>query len=64
MGLGPDPESPRLNGPTCERAVQIGVPALVFTEHLDLEDAWRVEHGDIGEHAEKYVDATGHVRFP
>jgi histidinol-phosphatase (PHP family) len=40
------------------------LPALVFTEHLDLEDAWRVEDGDIGEHAQKYVDGSGHVRLP
>lgn len=49
---------------TCERAVRIGVPAIVFTEHLDFEDAWRVDAGDIGEHAQKYVDETGHVQLP
>lgn len=48
----------------CERAVRIGLPAVVFTEHLDLEDSWRVETGDIGEHAQKYVDADGYVRLP
>jgi histidinol-phosphatase (PHP family) len=48
----------------CERAVRIGLPAVVFTEHLDFEDAWRVEDGDIGKHAQKHVDATGHVRLP
>ncbi len=48
----------------CERAVQIGLPAIVFTEHLDFEDAWRVEDGDIGNNAQKYVDGTGHVRLP
>jgi histidinol-phosphatase (PHP family) len=49
---------------TCERAVRIGLPAVVFTEHLDFEDAWRVDDGDIGEYAQKYVDTTGHVRLP
>lgn len=49
---------------SCERAVRIGLPAVVFTEHLDFEDAWRVDDGDIGEHAQKYVDATGHVSLP
>jgi histidinol-phosphatase (PHP family) len=48
----------------CERAVRIGVPAVVFTEHLDLEDSWRVDTGDIGEHAQRYVDDDGHVRLP
>jgi histidinol-phosphatase (PHP family) len=49
---------------TCERAVRIGLPAIVFTEHLDFEHDWRVEDGDIGVHAQKYVDESGHVRLP
>jgi histidinol-phosphatase (PHP family) len=36
----------------------------VFTEHLDLEEEWRVDEGDIGEHAQKYVDQSGHVTLP
>jgi histidinol-phosphatase (PHP family) len=48
----------------CERAVRIGLPAIVFTEHLDHEDSWRIDDGDIGEQAQKYVDETGHVRIP
>lgn len=48
----------------CDRATRIGLPAVVFTEHLDFEDAWRVDGGDIGEHAQKYVDDTGYVRLP
>jgi histidinol-phosphatase (PHP family) len=49
---------------TCERALRIGLPAIVFTEHLDFEHDWRVDDGDIGEHAQKYVDSSGHVRLP
>jgi histidinol-phosphatase (PHP family) len=49
---------------TCARAVRIGLPALVFTEHLDLEEAWRVDDGDIGEFGQKYVDEGGYVRVP
>jgi histidinol-phosphatase (PHP family) len=48
----------------CEQAVQIGLPAVVFTEHLDFEEHWRVDYGDIGEHAQKFVDDTGHVQLP
>ena len=48
----------------CERAVRIGLPAIVFTEHFDFEDNWWVHDGDIGEHAQKYVDSSGHVRLP
>jgi histidinol-phosphatase (PHP family) len=49
---------------SCEQAVRIGLPAIVFTEHLDFEDAWRADEGDIGEFAQKYVDSTGRVRLP
>lgn len=61
---GSDPSSAGAMERTCARAVRIGLPALVFTEHLDLEDSWRVEAGDIGEHAQRYVDDAGYVRLP
>ncbi|WP_243065055.1 PHP domain-containing protein [Humibacter sp. RRB41] len=61
---GSDPASAGSMHRTCERAIRIGLPAVVFTEHLDFEAAWRVDDGDIGEHAQKYVDDTGHVRLP
>lgn len=49
---------------TCARAVQIGLPAVVFTEHLDYDDSWRVDAGDIGEYAQQYVDEAGYVQVP
>lgn len=61
---GADPESRGLMARICERAVRIGLPAVIFTEHLDFEVAWRVDDGDIGEHAQKYVDPDGYVRLP
>jgi len=61
---GSDPESPGSMERSCERAVRIGLPAIVFTEHLDVADGWRVEEGDIGRHAQKYVDADGRVHLP
>lgn len=48
----------------CARSCEIGLPALIFTEHLDLEDSWRVDAGDIGEHGQRYVDDSGYVRLP
>lgn len=49
----------------CARAVRIGLPAIVFTEHLDLEQEWVVEKAaDIGTTAQRYVDEQGHVRLP
>ncbi|WP_144763193.1 PHP domain-containing protein [Curtobacterium sp. 9128] len=61
---GSDPASVDLMRRTCARAVRIGLPALVFTEHLDLEDAWWVDEGDLDDHETRYVDADGMVRLP
>lgn len=61
---GSDPASPGRLARTCEQAVRIGLPAIVFTEHLDLEDRWRVDPGDMGDHAEALVDDDGYVRLP
>jgi len=50
---------------TCDRAVRIGLPAIVFTEHLDLEDAWRVEGpDDLMPHQRHLIDSEGYVRVP
>jgi histidinol-phosphatase (PHP family) len=61
---GSDPASPGRMRRTCEQAVRIGLPALIFTEHLDFEDRWRVDDGDMGQHAHALVDTDGHVRLP
>lgn len=49
---------------TCARAVLIGLPVVIFTEHLDFADNWLVADGDIGTHAQKYVDPSGRVTLP
>jgi histidinol-phosphatase (PHP family) len=59
---GSDPASPGRMARTCERAVRIGLPALIFTEHLDLEDSWRVDPGDMGGHPESLVGTDGYMR--
>jgi histidinol-phosphatase (PHP family) len=61
---GSDPASRAAMDRICRRAIQIGVPAVVFTEHLDLEDAWRADDGDIGEHAQRYLTPSGYVELP
>lgn len=61
---GSDPASAGAMDRICARASQVALPALVFTEHLDLEDSWRVDAGDIGEHGQRYVDSAGYVRLP
>lgn len=49
---------------TCVQAMRIGLKALIFTEHLDLADGWIVQDGDIGHHAQKYVQSDGRVELP
>lgn len=61
---GSDPASTRSMERTCARAVRIGLPALIFTEHLDLESAWRIDPGDIGEHADTHRGRDGYVQLP
>ncbi|MGY5765717.1 PHP domain-containing protein [Brachybacterium sp. DNPG3] len=39
----------------CERAVRIGLPALFFTEHLDLEPAWKADPADFAEDIALYA---------
>ena len=58
------PDSPGSMTRMCERATKIGLPAIVFTEHFDFEDAWRADNEDLGEHAHKYIDESGYVRLP
>ncbi|MEE1619503.1 PHP domain-containing protein [Brachybacterium sp. J153] len=49
---------------TCERAVHLGLPAVFFTEHLDLEDAWLTDPEDFAEHENHLVGADGVVAVP
>lgn len=49
---------------TCARAVRIGLPALFFTEHLDLEDAWMSDAEDFDEHESHLLGADGIVTVP
>jgi len=48
---------------TCERAVQIGLPAVIFTEHLDLS-GWRAAPEDFKEHLRGLIDEDGVLRPP
>ena len=49
---------------TCARAVRIGLPALFFTEHLDLEDAWFSDPQDFGDHERHLLESDGRVAVP
>ncbi|MGC5165280.1 PHP domain-containing protein [Luteimicrobium sp. DT211] len=48
---------------TCVRAVRIGLPALFFTEHLDLPATWRAEPQDLMPHQRDLIDDGGRVDF-
>jgi histidinol-phosphatase (PHP family) len=62
---GSDPASVGTMVRTCQQALRIGLPAIVFTEHLDLEVKWHALPGDLGGGtAEKYLDDDGIVRPP
>lgn len=48
---------------TCEQAVRIGLPALFFTEHLDIPGTWRAEPEDLMPHQRHYVQPDGSMVF-
>lgn len=61
---GTDPGSIGAMERICRRAGRIGLSTLVLTEHLDLEDRWYAEPGDLGPDADVLIDDTCHVRLP
>jgi histidinol-phosphatase (PHP family) len=48
---------------TCARAVRIGLPALIFTEHLDLT-GWQIDAADVLEHLRPLISADGTLEPP
>lgn len=50
---GPDANPGRMAA-TCRRAVEIGLPAVVFTEHLDF-DGWLVDPEDVDDEEQQYL---------
>lgn len=45
----------------CERAAAIGLPAVVFTEYFDFDDAWRTTRDDLMPHQQSIADRTSSV---
>jgi len=60
---GPDSEARGTMVRTCERAVRIGLPALVFTEHFDF-DAWRAGPDDFPVSNRRYITEEGYLVPP
>jgi histidinol-phosphatase (PHP family) len=48
---------------TCVRALKLGLPVLVFTEHLDFA-TWTVDSADFREEARKLIGPDGVIRPP
>lgn len=48
---------------TCARAVQIGLPAVIFTEHLDIT-GWVAAPEDFSEHERHLIDDDGLMQPP
>ena len=46
---------------TCAQAMRIGLPALVFTEHLDIPRSWRADPDDLMPHQQQLLRREGLV---
>lgn len=49
---------------SCQRAVQIGLPAVVFTEHFDFETVWRAGREEFPEADWPFINAEGYLIPP
>jgi histidinol-phosphatase (PHP family) len=58
---GPDSDAAGRMRATCAQAVRIGLPAVCFTEHLDIPRSWRAAPEDLMPQQRKYLDADGLV---
>ena len=61
---GPDSAARGMMEATCARAVRIDLPALFFTEHLDLEDNWFSDPADFAGHKSHLLGEDGIVALP
>jgi histidinol-phosphatase (PHP family) len=60
---GPESDARGTMVRTCERAVRIGLPALVFTEHCDF-DAWRAGPDDFPVSNRRHITDDGYLVPP
>lgn len=49
---------------TCAQAVKIGLPAIIFTEHLDIPGTWRAAPQDLHPHQQHMLNGDGLVDVP
>ncbi|MBO0812710.1 MAG: PHP domain-containing protein [Microlunatus sp.] len=60
---GPDSDAAGTMRRTCERAVRIGLPVVVFTEHLDF-DGWLIDEEDVEPQLRKLITDAGRFEPP
>lgn len=48
---------------TCDRAVRIGLPAVIFTEHLDF-GGWLIDREDVEEQEQQLITERGRLEPP
>ena len=61
---GPVPENIGRMAAMCAQAVRIGLPAIVFTEHLDFNGRVRADPQDLLPQQHKYLDGDGYLVLP
>ena len=61
---GPDSEAKGRMRQACERAMKIGLPAIAFTEHFDLDTAWATTTEDLMPHQRFLLGADGIMHLP
>jgi histidinol-phosphatase (PHP family) len=49
---------------TCRRALQIGLPAVVFTEHFDFEKTWHASRDKFPEETWQFINGAGYLVPP
>lgn len=57
---GPESDARGTMVDTCERAARIGLPALFFTEHLDMDDTWRADADEFPASIRRYITEDGY----
>lgn len=60
---GPDSAAAGRMRAACEQAVRIGLPAIFFTEHLDIPGTWRARPEDLLPQQRHYVRPDGRMVF-
>ncbi|GAA5015580.1 PHP domain-containing protein [Terrabacter aeriphilus] len=61
---GPDSGARGTMVATCEQALRIGLPALIFTEHFDVEEAWRAGTEEFPPAASQHINEAGYLVPP